>query len=509
MLRRLLVASIALVLLSPVASAFPTDEQPLSIAFDERTPVLLSMGELAIKGDLGAGLLVGGAEGTRIGPVPALTITERTPEGVRNTTLQGATITIATGDILWPVAEGGRIALDAVADYAFGLGVPEAPVPSASGEPAGAGFLLVSESLRGSARSTGGVANLVFLDATIRIDGASGNALPGWTSRRVNAGGTRDVESLDTVFRLEGAFDARLAAAIVGGAAGPTGDVTLSVDRAEVDRFDATRAALEAKGQALFGPGADNPLAQEGGPLDMLGAGSALLNGAVLIIPSGEDGETALPYESLVGGKPFDLGVLNMVRGDDVSVQWAGNEMRVQGSPSLALGKDGFAVDPPATLLFLPILSLALWIGALVAIVVRHAKRPPEAPTNWPMRMGALALYLVVALVVFFLWDASFAQTFGTSAIREARANGVSAQTLPQLGVLLGFELVPWGIAGLLFALPARIIAGVALRYLGKGKSLKGVASAVGVLALGIIGPFYALWCFNLVFARAAAMAGI
>lgn len=504
MLRSLLAALLALVLLAPAAVAFPSEERPLVIAYpQEKTPVVVSMGELGLAGELRGGVYLAGNAGTALGPVPTLVVAEMTPTGPRNTTFTGATLEIAAGDLVWAFQDAGSLRVDASTAYGFGLGIPQAPIPAANGAPAGAGFLLASDSITGAARWSGGGVEVAVLNATVTIRGASGQPIAGWDARSVNAGATLSGDGVETIFRVQGAFDARLSTAILAGAAG-AGDAAMSVDRAETDNFDAVLASLRETSGALFA-GSENPMSMEGGPLDMLGTASALLNGAILLVP-GPEGEAAVATRSSVGDEAFDLGEFNMLRGDDLEVRWEDAEMRVQGSPSVALGKNGLAVEPPITVFFLPIISLVLWAIAIGALVWYFVKKPRDAPTQWSFRLGSFAVYLIALLVVFLLWDASFAQTFGTSFVRELRAEGISAETMPQLGVLLALELVPWGIAGLLFALPTRIAAGVALRYLGRGKSFKGLAGAAGIVALGVIGPFYALWAFNLVLQRAMSL---
>lgn len=488
----------------PAAGAFSTDVHDLSITYDaDAPPIIVAAGELGFGGSLTGGLLVGGSTTTALAHIPHLTIVEKGEVSAIPTLVEGATVEISSGALLarW---DTGALTVGAGAPYGIGLALPQAPFPTKDNAPQ-AGFLLAGEALGGDVSWSGGEIELTPLDATLTVRDARGQPLPDWNARHVNAQShdARDPEATSVVLRANGAFAGRLGATIVAGGAGAAADLALDVSPAADDRFAETVALLDSTSQEF----SEQPqsFAGQQGPLALLDQMSGLLNGALILIPG--DGTTTdpSPLESRWGAEPFAVGQFNIVRGDDLSVAWKEGDLRVSGEPTVALGREGFAVDAPITVWIFPIASLVLWILALGAIVWSFVKRPPAAKTVWSVRLGAAALWVLVLLLSLALWDRSFATTFGTSALTVAKAEGVSPATLPHIGVLAGLELAPWGIASLLFALPVRIAAGIALRHLGKGKSYKGLASAAGLVSLAIFGPIYALYCFNLIWARAAS----
>lgn len=507
MLARLAVLLVLALLAAPAADAFATDARAVELAYAlAATPAVIATGALQLDGELGTGLLLAGADGTEIGPIPELTVTRR--DGTRET-FQRATLVIESGALVWPVESGQTLGVALRAPYAFAIALPQAPLPSEDGATM-PGFLLAGEALGGEASWRGGVSNLLVSDGVVTLEDADGRAIPGWDSVGVNAGqgdAATDENAFETLFEASGAFDARVAAGMVAGAVGD-GKLGLVVHVSEEDRFDETLALVRDAGGDLFGgEGGGGPF-DEGGPLSMFSSVSGMLNGALFVLPGMGEGEPAQPLRALVGGEALELGPFSLLRGGELALAWEEGEMRVAGEPDVVLGREGFAVDEPRTLGLFPVVSVFLWALALAALVWYFVRRPPEAKSKWPLRLASAAANLVILVVVFMVWDASFAATFGTSAITVARAAGVSPDTLPQIGTVLALELVPWGIAAVLFALPVRIVAGVALRYLGKGKSFKGLANAAGLVALAVLGPLYAMWCFNLVLGRAFEMLG-
>jgi hypothetical protein len=498
MLGRLAVLTLVL-LVAPTATAFPTSNQELYIAYDgAQVPVVLATGALALEGAGGRALLIGASNGTSFHDIPTLRIFDRTT-GTEQT-LSNATLVVETGIVLWTSDSAGTLAIDAGAAYGIGLGLPRAPLPSADGETI-AGYLLASERVTGTAQWPGGDSTILPLDAVVTVRDAQGGAV--WQSRHVNADATPggEVGDLDMLITTQGAYTARIDAGLLTGAADDTGTLTLRVAPAQEDRLRETVALLAEAGRGFFGEGDSSEMQQ----LDVLGQISGLLNGALLVIPGPE--AEATPRESRIGADEFPLGAFTLVRGGETQLSWEEGEMRVAGEPSVALGRDGFAVAPPASVGILPVASLVLWLFALGAIVAYLVKRPPEGRHQLSMRLLSLGLWLLVLVGVFFFWDKSFEQTFGVGVI-STLAQGMSGANLGKAGILLMLELVPWGIAALLFALPVRIATGIGLRYLGRGKSFKGVATAAGLLSLAVFGPSYALWCFNLVWERAATAMG-
>lgn len=504
MLRRLAAFLLALLALTPSAAAFPSAQEDLSIAYSlGATPTMISAGALFLDGSVRGGLVVAGAQGTVFDRVPELRIVDRSKPIEINVTHRGATLEILAGALAWTFPAGSSAALATSEAYAVAIALPQAPLPSQDGDPP-AGFILASERVNGTLAWRGGETLVVPLDAIVTVRDATGNPLPGWNGRRVNtdANAHDNPDGLQVVFAASGSFTTRLAASVVGGASGTEG-MRLVIGPAAEDRFAQTAEIFSDATSGLF-PGSGGS-AQD--PLSLFEPVSGLLNGAIVVVPGAGGGQTPAPIllASTFGGEEFPLGPFNLIRGDDLELAWSSSRVEVRGQPSVALGRDGFGVDEPVAVGIFPILSLVLWALAIGAIVVYFVKRPPKAKGPITLRLASLALYVVALLVTFFLWDMSFADTFGTSAIGVARAEGIGSSTISTIGILLALELVPWSIAALLFALPVRIAAGVGLRYLGRGKSFKGVASAAGLVSLAIFGPFYALWCFNLVWSRANA----
>lgn len=504
MLRRLVVLVLASLLAVPLAAAFPAAQEELYIAYGaDETPAVVASGALTLRGTATGGLLVADSTTTRLESIPLLRILEDTPQGPRETTLRGATLELLSGSLLWTSPTRAPLALDLHGPHAVGLGLPDAPLPAGEGAPR-AGYLLAGEGLTGSARwPAGAEATLVALDARVTLRDASGAPLPGWDGRRVNEGAdaANADERAKLLFVAEGPFTARLGARIVAGAAGEGAALELRVARAEEDRLLETLDLLADAGRRFFGGEAFAQIEQ----LRVLGTVSGILNGALLLVP-GPDAEGAAPLEARYGAADFPLGQLSIVRGDDMRLAWEEGEMRVAGEPTVALGRDGFAVDEPRTIGLFPVASIVLWLVALAAGIVWLVRRPPAGRPERGLRLAGFALWALVLVGVFLLWDRSFEQTFGAGVVSTLRDGGMDGATLGKAGVLLMLELVPWGIAGLLFALPVRIALGIGLRYLGRGKSLKGAAAAGGLLALALLGPSYALWCFNLVWSRASGL---
>lgn len=493
---------LVLLLLTPGASAFASSPNELSIVYDATaTPVVVSAGETTLEGRVTDTLFLGGATRTRLEGIPELVLIERSPNGTQSRSVRDATVELSSGGLLW---SGGPVELAARAPYAIGLALPQAPIPSEDGE-AAAGFLVAGEGIAGTASWAGGDAALVPLDAVVTLRDADGRPLPEWDARRVNADSTTPDAAGDPALAMKarGAFRARIEAAIVGGATGEGADLALRVSPAPEDGFARTVALLDRSASSFAGANAPS-FAGQAGPLALMEQVSGLLNGALLVIPGDGTSAAPSPREARWGTSDFPVGPVTLARGGDLAVAWRDGQMSVQGEPTFALGRDGFAVEPPARVGLFPVVSLVLWLVALAAIALFFARRPPKGDPAIALRLASLAAYGLVLVIALALWDRSFADTFGTSAIGVARAEGLSAATLPRIGVLAGVELVPWTIAAFLFALPVRIALGVALRYLGRGKSYKGIASAGGLVVLALLGPVYALWCVNLVWGQLA-----
>lgn len=490
MLRGPIVVGLVVLFLVPGAVAFPAAEEDLFIAYAAgETPAIVAAGALRLEGVATGGLLVGGANATKLEGIPTLRILDRANGEVA---VEGATLEFGEGALLW-TGDDARLTLDAGAPYALGLGLPDAPLGDAT-----SGFLLAGESVTGTAAWAATEGTVLPLDALVTVRDARGSPVPGWDNRRVNQDATASTppEELQVVFTTEGSYAARLGATVLAGAADDTAAIEMRVARAEEDRLPQAIDVLTLAGATLFG-GDTFAQAEQMRILEQI---SGILNGALLVAPGGET--EAAPRESRFGEEAFPLGRLTIVRGDGMRLAWEEGEMRVAGEPTVALGRDGFAVDAPATVGIFPIVSIVLWCFAVGAVVWWFVKPSPKGQHHLPTRLLSAALWLVVLLIVFLFWDKGFEQSFGAGVVSTLRDGGFTGDNVWKAGVLLMLESVPWGVAGLLFALPVRIALGIGLRYLGRGKSFKGVATAGGLLALGLFGPTYALWCFNLVWSR-------
>lgn len=502
-------AFVLTLLLAPAASAFSSASEELTIAYAVGgTPTMIATGALFLDGTVGTGLIIAGSSGTSFDRIPDLRIVDRSAPLEARTAIPGATLIVEAGAMLWTFPNGSTASIATSERYAIAVALPQAPIPVEGGAAPPAGFLLASEEVNGTVAWTRGEAALLPLDAIITIEDARGRPLPGWDSRRVNQGVTaqQDPDSVDFVFLANGAFTARIASTILGGASAGSEALRLVIGPAEEDRFAQTAEAFRSATSSIFGQ--DSPLEGAQDPLDLLRPASGVLNGALVLVPAAAGGEGPAPVllESSFGAAEFPLGPFNLVRGDDMELSWTSERMTLSGTPTVALGRDGFGVDEPVAVGIFPILSVLLWLVAIGAIVYFFVRRPEKAKGPFVLRLASFGVYVLALVVVFLFWDRSFEQTFGTGVVSTIQTQGITGDSLPQIGILAMLELVPWSIAALLFALPVRIAAGVGLRYLGKGKSLKGVATAAGLVSLAIFGPIYALWCFNLVWARAAEM---
>lgn len=516
MLARRLPALLVIVLvLLPTAGAFASRHDAVELAYAAvKGPVVLGIGNLTVEGQARGAVLAAQVGVVSFENVPTLTLLEQGQDGLpRNTTVPHATLSIETGSLIWRLPPGGA-RVDAWADYGFGLALADAPVPSDDGSSVGAGALVASPRFAGTAQMASGAADVVPLHATVSVYGADGKPLAGWLHRAINANATAQnaagTSGFDALFHLEGATRALFAARVVGFGTGDAANMTLSVRPGSKDEFAGTLDVLSTLSSELGGEGKDSAFGKDN-PLEQLAIASPMLNGAMLVINNdGQGNGTEPPRTAKMGADPLETGPVTFLRGSGsapMKVRWEQDEMRVEGAPALAVTKAGFAVQNAATIGIVPVISVVLWIGALVAIVIFFVKRPPQGDGPFWLRLVGWASWLLVLLAVFVVWDMSFADSFGTSALAQFRAG---SRDWTQLGVTLSLELVPWSFAALLFALPVRIMLGVGLRYVGKGKTLKSFATAGGLVALGILGPLYALYIVNVGIQQAlAAMSGL
>lgn len=493
---------LAALLLLPSALAFAAREEPLTLSYARAdTPVVFAAGELGVAGAVHGGFLAADVRGVTLRDVPLVVVAEKLAAGVpKQDAYRNVTLVVHSGSLLLRQEGGARLDLELGAPYGLGMALPRLPVGGEMGE--GGAVLLAAPALAGSFAFRG-VGQFVPLDAEVSMLDASGAPLSGWDRRDVNPGARLDADptSFSHAFRVSGPFRGESDARVQGAVIGTGAPFSLSVSSSAQDRYADTLDALASAAVAL-GPDAAETLGEEN-PMYRLEPFSAVLNGALVVL-GGAPGEAAPePLVARLGEEDFDVGPLALMRGEDMTLAWEDDAMSVRGTPKVTIAGEGFAVEEPATVGGLvPVLALVLWVCALAAVVVFFVKRPPKGEGKLALRLFSLGVHVAVFALVFLWWDASFAETFGTSVLTLLFSGGAFGD-LPRLGIVAALEMAPWGLAALLFALPVRIVAGVALRYLGKGKSYKGVASAAGLAALGILGPFYALWLLNTVVSKA------
>lgn len=498
------VLAILLAAALPVAAAFPASDAEVDLAYAAgATPVVLASGAIDADGVAQGGLYLSGLADTTLGPLARLDVVTPDPIlGVRNETFRDVLLVIHSGTLAWVFEDGASAQLNASLDYGLGVALPEAPFGEEGAAPPG--FMLMGPDLQAGLSWAGRSADMVPLDATVSIQDRTGKAYAGWDHKRIN----EDAQAQDaaagagetSLLHIEGAFSGTLAAEALAAGVGEDATMALAVRASGTDRLAETLDIFARIGSELSG----GEGAQGAEALDALEAFSGLLNGAILIISGGEETPPE-PKVATLNGESVDVGPFALMRSQDLALEWQGSEMRVQGTSTVAVTKDGFAVASPATVGIFPIVSLVLWVVAIGAMVFFVVKRPPKAKTAWTIRLASAGVNLLVFLVVFWLWDGAFAETFGTSFLTKAGEVGFSSSTAGQLGTLLGLQMLPWSVAALFFALPVRIAVGVGLRYLGKGKSLKGVATASGLISLAVFGPIYALWLLDMLIGQLVA----
>lgn len=502
MLRSLAPALVAVALLAPVAAAFSTPHDEVDIAYDaNRAPLGLAAGDLSTEGAFRVGVLGALLNESRIGPIPRLVVGERGGSALSFAEAQDATIVIHEGSLLWMLGDA-RVPMTARAPYAFGLALPRSPFDgdAATQSPA---LIMAGPEVAADLSWPGGVTDLLPLDAEVSVLDAAGKPLAGYDRRRVNADldatSARNAEE-GVVLRAEGAFTARLSGMAIGGGLGASAaDLRVQVARAEDDRFLETVDALD-RAMGMFSGGGETGLSGPGSPVAQLEAISGFLNGAVVLLPppgSDDDAPAPSPVSSRIGGQDVETGPFTVLRSEDLALAWGDDQMRVDGTTSVAITSTGVRADAPLTMGPVPVLSVLLWLVAAGAVAYFFVRRPPASKGKVKLRILSTVVYALAIVVVFVLWDASFAETFGTSVLTLLREKGFSAQSYSQFALVFGLEMIPWSLAVLLFALPVRIALGVLLRYRGEGSSYKGVAKAGGLVALAILGPVYAMWIVN------------
>lgn len=499
-------ALLAFVLLVPTASAFPGTEHEVDIVYPaDAGPLALVAGALGVEGTIVNGLLLGDAGGTRLGPIPTLVVVRTVDGAPERHELRDAVVAFSAGAVLvTPPAAG--VTLAASAPYGVALGIAEAPFEGVKS----AGFLLSSTGATGTVGLPAGETALVPLEATLSILRADGTAFDGWadvdanrgrTTGDLSEGGREDQLAFDGILlTATGPFEGAVAAKVLAGSAGGAGTLELTTRRADDPRFLDALDALSALPTGSDGGGlGDNEQARQVEPIsDIFNGGALLMN-----VAQGER-EAPKPTSASISGAQTDVGAFSLVRGEGLSLAWQGNEMRLHGMAPLVVTSAGVAASDVTALGPFPIVSVVMWAFAVIALVLFFAKRPEKPQEKfWSLRLGSLAIHLLVLAGVFWWWDTQFAETTGTSFLTQL-ASG-RAFDMTTLGAVLALQLVPWGLLALLFAMPVRIIAGVGLRYAKKGTAMKGLAKSAGLVTLAILGPFYALWVTNYLLKEAIA----
>lgn len=502
-------ASLALLLTllsASTAAAFPGSRQDVDIVYDAaRAPLALASGAVTLDGSIRGTLLIAEAVGTRLGPIPAIEVASQDGGGhpLEGRVYQQATLVLHEGALLLRPNDTA-VGLSLVANYALAVAVAEA------GEQEGASgaFLLAGRALAGTISLGAGSSDLIPLDAVVSLRDAQDRAIDGWDHRHVNTGRGADdfgdgggdgVGEAAAILRASGAYSGALSASVALGLLGDAPSLEVSARPADEVDFEGALQGFRRFEGVAGGFAA--------GQMDDLAPISEVLNGGVLVLAAGgEDGEPPTPRSATLDGEPADLGGFALLRSEEARMSWASDEMRIQASDALAVTGRGVAAAPPMMAGPVPLLAVVLWLAAIGAVVYYFVRRPPKPDAKfWPLRLAGMGAYVVAMVVAFWWWDRQFAESFGTSFLEMLIDGGASGDPMPML-VVLSLELLPWGLVAVLFALPVRIALGVGLRYLGKGKALKGFAKAGGYLALALLGPFYAMWVLNVILARAVAM---
>ena len=531
MFPRLLAAVVVLLLFAPTAAAFSATRGQVEIKYDlTAAPIMLASGKLDATGDLTGGLLSAQMLESRLGPIPTLSIVEAKNSSLPNVTnVSKATLVVHAGNMMWKL-DNATAHMRATAAYGFGLALAQSPFDQNNeGDPA---VIMAGPRINATITWARGDLTLLLFDATVSVLDATGKVVPEWDHRYVNpnadlrdAGNGNSPPSGSVLLSASGAFDSTIHAQALAGSLSRAGSqMRLGVSQADDDRFLEAADAV-ANATKLFSQGQEGGKGSDGaGPfgggggagdvISQLGSLSGVFNGAVLILnipnDNNQDGSGASnasartegPIDAKLGDQALDVGPFALLRSQSLALAWGDGTVSVQGEAKTTVTQNGFAVDAPLTVGLFPLFSVVLWLVAIGSVVLFLVKRPPPSKGKWSLRGLSWLAYIAVLLVVFWFWDKSFADTFGTSLITQLRAHGVSSASYTQLGLVFGVEMIPWSLAALLFALPVRIALGVALRYRGQGSSYKGIAKAGGLVALGVLGPLYALWIVNVLIAQ-------
>lgn len=464
-----------LILVAPLASAFPGSGGPVSVSLPAGgAGIVLFGGATEATATVVGVAFLGGANVT----LTAERVDFLGTDGP--VLLQDAKVMLRLADMAVVVANG-----TARATYSSpgGVGFLVTGLPAVEGVEAAKALALAAE--RASATVSGdGESFLVFNGGAAVVDGQALDV----QALRLGGAWTATGEGAVTALALpeDSALDVHIAP-------GTPFDLTALMTRVQSLRGEGVDAPEGMQFQERGAPGGDgeggSPFPQEGlaAAEEAIAAIAPMLNGAALVVPNGDRLDVA--YD----GEADDAPRFALVRGE-MDLAESGGEYRIQGQSAMAFDGRKFATDAPPAFGLVPVFAALLWLGAIGTIVWRFTKKPPEEPERaWSYRLAAMGLHFLAFVVVFVIWDASFKSAFGTSAL-TAFAQGASWTVI---GGLAAIELVPWSIAGLLFALPTRIIASNTLARWGHGKRARGAAKAAGLVVLAVFGPWHALWIVN------------
>jgi len=490
-------------MLAPTAGAFASPREEVRLAYDASAmPFLAAAGSFDVEGRFQGGMLSALHDGTRFARVPTLTLASLDASGFRNETFRDATLVLHEGGAFGVFPDA---TLEGTLHARFGLlsllpghddGEEEGDSPPEEG-PTSTPILLVADEMTGALTLSPHGVDLYPFDALVSVLGADGEPVDGWSRVRLNEGqGPGGAEEGNgTLVRMEGGAEVAWNARVLASAPAPDATLVLRVTPADDPSLERLLSVASDAG-STFGGGEGASDGTEG--LRGLEPLAGVLNGGVILFhpPQGEGGPLLAPKEARRGASPFETGAVTVLRGGDVALSWAGGDFVVQGTPDLAITQQGLAVDAPATVGLVPVLAIALWLAAAGAIALHFLRKRETVAAPKPARWAALGVHLAALVVSLLVWDALFAATFGTSAGR-ALSGGFSQERMPFVAGTLALELLPWIAALLLFALPVRIAAGVALRQVLGQKGHKGFAKALGLAALVVFGNLYALWMLN------------
>ncbi|MFO8132581.1 MAG: hypothetical protein R6U10_01420 [Thermoplasmatota archaeon] len=191
-----------------------------------------------------------------------------------------------------------------------------------------------------------------------------------------------------------------------------------------------------------------------------------------------------------------------------------GRQVSLRGDARLLL-LDGSLYSPAdAAIWFIPTRLLGLWplaVGVwLVTAWLQRRYRPGQEAYDRGFHWLAVIVHVLTIIVTFFLWDAETRYLFGTSMLDAAITTLSTGSLSLSAWAVTPLELVPWFIGLALIALPIRVVLTGAFRLTGYDTIGGGIAKAVGLLSLLVIGAIYIPFFLNVtVLALLRSMLGL